>query len=92
MKYEDKLRPGKCKVKTLTLAHLKKEGTDADRVVDDLFKCHPKYFNKKYTSKETVREFITKIIEFHRVKRNQTKAKETNRGRSRNQQNCKEGE
>jgi hypothetical protein len=69
VKYEDSHRPGKFKVKKVTLAHLKKEGNDADRVVNDLFRCYPVYFNRKYTSKTQVKELITKIIGFHETRR-----------------------
>lgn len=69
VKYIDKQNPGKCKVKQITLAHLRKEGVDPDRVVQDLFKCHPKYFNSQHIKREQVRELVDKLIEYHRALR-----------------------
>lgn len=69
VKYEDTHRPGKFKVKKVTLAHLKKEGNDSSRVVDDLYRCYPKYFNSKYTTKDQVKELVDKLIKFHANKR-----------------------
>lgn len=69
VKYVDPDKPSKQKVKKITLAHLKKEGVDADRVVSDLFRCHPKYFNKKHTKPEQVKELVEKIIAYHSKQR-----------------------
>ena len=75
VKYESGSKLGKVKVKKITLAHLAKAGADPDRVVEDLFRCFPKYFNKKYTSKAQVREMVVKLIEFHNKKREKNEAK-----------------
>lgn len=68
VKYINKDKPGKTKVKQVTLAHLKKTGVDPDRVVEDLFRCYPKYFNQRYIKSEQVRELVDKLIEYHKPK------------------------
>ncbi|CAI2368492.1 unnamed protein product [Moneuplotes crassus] len=75
VKYESKGKPGKFKVKSITLAHLKKPGVDSSRVVDDLFKCYSKYFHKKHTEKDDVKILIDKIIAYHSKLRTQRESK-----------------